>query len=163
MGVAGAGKTAVGERLARRLGVLFLEGDDFHPRRNVDKMASGVPLDDTDRRPWLDAIGAAIKHAPAQSLVVACSALRRAYRERLSKAAGRPLVFLFLDGSRETLAARLAARRGHFMPPGLLDSQLTTLELPSPDENAVRISVEPPLDAVVEDALAALDGVGGAR
>jgi gluconokinase len=159
MGVAGAGKTAVGERLAARLGVPLIEGDDFHPRRNVDKMSSGVPLDDTDRRPWLDAIGAAIKDAPAQSLVVTCSALKRAYRERLAKAAGRPLVFLWLDGSRETLAARLAARRGHFMPPGLLDSQIATIERPSPDENAVRISVEPPLDTVVEDALAALAGV----
>jgi gluconokinase len=159
MGVAGVGKTSVGERLAVRLGVPLLEGDDFHPRRNVEKMSLGVALNDADRWPWLDAIGAAIKNAPANSLVVTCSALKRAYRERLVAAAGRPLVFLFLDASRETLAARLAARRGHFMPPGLLDSQLATLERPTPNETPIRISVEPPLDAVVDDALAGLAGV----
>jgi gluconokinase len=159
MGVAGVGKTSVGERLAVRLGVPFLEGDDFHPRRNVEKMSLGVALNDADRWPWLDAIGAAIKNAPANSLVVTCSALKRAYRQRLVAAADRPLVFLFLDASRETLAARLAARRGHFMPPGLLDSQLATLERPGAEENAIRVSVEPPLDAVVDDALAGLAGV----
>lgn len=155
MGVAGTGKTTVGQRLAQHLGVPFLEGDDFHPRRNVEKMSSGVPLDDADRWPWLDAIGAAIKDA-AEPPVVACSALKRIYRGRLAATAGRPLVFVFLDGSRETLAGRLAARHGHFMPPGLLDSQLATLEKPAPDEAAIRISVEPPLDAVVDNAVAAL-------
>lgn len=159
MGVSGTGKTVVGQRIARRLGVPFLEGDDFHPRRNVEKMSSGLPLDDADRLPWLDAIGAAIKGAATKSLVVTCSALKRAYRERLATAAGRPLVFLFLDGSRETVARRIAARRGHFMPPGLLDSQLATLEKPAPDENAIRISVEPPLDAVVNGAMTVLDRV----
>lgn len=156
MGVTGVGKTSVGERLAERLGVPFIEGDAFHPRSNIEKMSSGAPLDDADRWPWLDAIGAAIRDAPARSLVVTCSALKRSYRARLATAAGRPLVFVFLDASRETLAARLAARRGHFMPPGLLDSQLATLERPAPDENAVRVSDEPPLDAVVDNALAAL-------
>jgi len=160
MGVSGVGKTSVGERLATRLGVPFLEGDDFHPRRNVEKMSSGVPLDDTDRWPWLDAIGAAIKGTPAKSLVVTCSALKRAYRQRLAAAAGRPLLFLFLDASPQTLAARLAARHGHFMPPGLLDSQFATLEKPTPDESAIRVSVEPPLDTVVNDALAALAAAG---
>lgn len=160
MGVTGVGKTSVGERLAARLGVPFLEGDDFHPRRNVEKMSSGVALDDADRRPWLDAIGAAIKNAPAKSLVVTCSALKRAYRQRLAAAAGRPLLFLFLDASPETLAERLAARHGHFMPPGLLDSQLAALEKPTLDESAIRVSVEPPLDTVVDNALAALAEIG---
>jgi gluconokinase len=156
MGVAGAGKTSVGERLAGRLGVPFIEGDAFHPRSNVEKMASGVPLDDADRWPWLDTIGAAIKDSPAEFLVVACSALKRSYRARLAVAAGRPLVFVFLDASRETLARRLAARCKHFMPPGLLDSQLATLERPGPDESAIRVSVEPPLGTVVDNAVAAL-------
>ncbi len=155
MGVAGTGKTAVGERLARRLGVPFLEGDDFHPRHNVEKMSSGIPLDDDDRWPWLDAIGTAIRDSDKPP-VVSCSALKRIYRERLAATAGRPLVFLFLDASRKTLAGRLAARRGHFMPPELLDRQLATLEKPAPDEAAIRISVEPPLDVVVDDAVATL-------
>jgi len=156
MGVAGAGKTSVGERLAGRLGVPFIEGDAFHPRSNVEKMASGVPLDDADRWPWLDAIGAAIKDSPAEFLVVACSALKRSYRERLAATAGRPLLFGFLDASRKTLARRLAARCEHFMSPRLLDSQLATLERPGPDENAIRVSAEPSLDIVVDNALAVL-------
>jgi gluconokinase len=159
MGVTGAGKTAVGERLADRLGIPFIEGDAFHPRCNIEKMSSGVPLDDADRWPWLDALGATIREGPAKTLVVTCSALKRAYRERLAAAARRPLLFVFLDASRETLARRLAARRGHFMPPGLLDSQLATLERPVSDETAICVSVEPPLDAVVDNAVAALAGV----
>lgn len=156
MGVSGVGKTSVGERLAARLGVPFIEGDTLHPRSNVEKMSAGVPLTDDDRWPWLDAIGAAIERASAGMVVVTCSALKRSYRRRLAATAGRPLVFLFLDASRETLAARLAARYGHFMPAALLDSQFAALEPPAADETAIRISVEPSLDAVVDNALSAL-------
>ena len=156
MGVSGSGKTAVGERLAKELGVPFFEGDDFHPKANVEKMSSGVPLDDDDRWPWLDAISAAIRKSTEPVVIVSCSALKKSYRERLSAGAGRPLVFVFLDASRETLAARLEGRHHHFMPASLLDSQLGTLEGPSPGENAIRISVEPPLDEVVENVASAL-------
>jgi gluconokinase len=156
MGVSGSGKTAVGERLAASLGAPFLEGDDFHPQANVDKMSSGVPLDDNDRWPWLDAIAAAVKTSAEPILIVSCSALKQSYRERLVAAAGRPLVFVFLEASRETLAARLKSRRDHFMPASLLDSQLRTLEGPVAGENAIRVSVEPPLDEVVANVVAAL-------
>jgi len=155
MGVSGSGKTVVGEALAERLGLRLLEGDTFHPAANVKKMSSGVPLTDADRWPWLDAIGRAIHDAPGP-VIVACSALRRAYRERLEAGAGRPILFLFLDASKETLASRIGDRKGHFMPPSLLDSQLATLEPPGPDEPVIRISVEPSVKDVVEAALAAL-------
>jgi gluconokinase len=163
MGVSGSGKTAVGERLAERLRVPFFEGDDFHPKANVEKMSSGVPLDDDDRWPWLDAIAAAIKKSTEPVLIVSCSALKRAYRERLSAGTGRSLVFVFLDASRETLAARLEGRHHHFMPAALLDSQLRTLEGPAPGENAIRVSVEPPLDEVVDSVASALAEVASRR
>jgi gluconokinase len=159
MGVAGSGKTSVGERLAERLGLPFRDADEFHPPANVAKMSSGIPLGDDDRWPWLDAIGAAIHAAGTGGIVVACSALRRVYRERILKAAGRPVVFVFLDGSLETLRQRIGGRRGHFMPASLLDSQLATLERPEPDENAITVSTEPPMEAVVDAAIAGLDGL----
>ena len=155
MGVAGSGKSSVGERLGSRLGLPFRDADEFHPSANIAKMSSGTPLTDVDRWPWLDAIGHALGSARG-GLVVACSALRRAYRERLTKTAGRPVLFILLAGSRQTIGQRIGGRKGHFMPPSLLDSQFATLEPPTPDELAVSISVEPPLDAVVETALAAL-------
>ena len=160
MGVAGSGKTVIGEGLAERLGLPMLEGDSFHPEANVRKMSSGTPLTDDDRWPWLDAIGKAIGETPG-GVIVACSALKRVYRERLVAAAGRPLLFLFLDSSRETLAARIGNRKGHFMPAGLLDSQLATLEPPGPDEPALRIDIGPPVAAVVAAAVAALRSASG--
>jgi gluconokinase len=153
MGVSGSGKTAVGGAIAARLGLPLVEGDAFHPPANVAKMSSGTPLTDEDRWPWLDAIAAAIREAPG-GVVVACSALRKAYRDRLRTAAGRPLLFVFLDGKRETIAARLAARKGHFMPASLLDSQFATLERPLPVEaDVVRIGIEPLVDRVVDEVL----------
>ena len=130
MGVAGSGKTSVGEALSARLAMPFRDGDEFHPRANVEKMSSGVPLTDEDRWPWLDAIGAAIGAAGDDGIIVACSALRRIYRRRLVAAAGRPIVFVHLDGPRALLERRLGGRKGHFMPKSLLDSQLP---LPSGD------------------------------
>ncbi len=156
MGVAGSGKTSVGERLAARLGVRFRDADEFHPAANVAKMSAGIPLNDDDRWPWLDAIGAALHDAGADGIVVACSALKRIYRERIAKAAGRPVSFVFLDGSLATLRQRIGGRRGHFMPASLLDSQLATLERPAADEPAVTVSVEPPLEQVVETAISRL-------
>ncbi|MCP4386561.1 MAG: gluconokinase [Hyphomicrobiales bacterium] len=155
MGVAGSGKTVVGEALAAELGWPLFEADEFHPETNVNKMASGMPLNDEDRWPWLDAIGAAIRDSDG-GVVATCSALRRVYRERLATAADRPLLFVFLDATRQTLGERIGGRKGHFMPSSLLDSQLATLEPPDADEPAIRISVEPTVDIVVETTLQAL-------
>ena len=134
MGVTSTGKSRIGARLARTLGLPFVDGDDLHPQRNRDKMAGGTPLDDVDRRPWLDRIGAALAERPR---VVACSALRRRYRDRIRRAAPDTL-FVHLHGPRDLIAARMAAREGHFMPVSLLDSQLATLEMPGRGERTVR-------------------------
>ena len=155
MGVAGSGKTSVGKALTERLGVPFRDADEFHPKANIDKMSAGIALTDADRWPWLDAIGGALARSGGR-LIVACSALRRIYRERLAQAAGGPVIFVWLDGSKETIGARLKRRKHHFMPASLLDSQFATLERPGPDELAIRVSVEPPCDEVVAAALAAL-------
>ncbi len=151
MGVAGAGKTTVGERLAERLGWEFIEGDRLHPPENVAKMQSGHPLTDADRVPWLAAIGQAIDAWQAEGVcgVVTCSALKRDYRRRIiGDRAGVRLVYL--EGSRELIAERLAARRGHFMPASLLDSQFAALEPPAPDENPITITIDQPVDRIVE-------------
>jgi len=158
MGVAGSGKTSTGELLAARLHLPFRDADEFHPLSNRARMAAGTPLTDEDRWPWLDAIGRAL-HDAEGSLVVTCSALRRVYRDRLRAAAHRRVIFVYLTGSRPTLAARITGRKGHFMPASLLDSQLATLEPPDPDEQVITVSVEPPLDAVVAAILAALPAI----
>ncbi len=155
MGVAGSGKTSVGKALAQSLGMPFRDADEFHPKANIAKMSAGVPLTDADRWPWLDAIGKALAESDGK-LIVACSALRRVYRERLTRAAGRPVIFVWLEGSKETIGARMARRKHHFMPTSLLDSQFATLEPPGPDELVVRVSIEPPLDRVIAAALAGL-------
>src|SRR3972149_8446132 len=138
MGVSGSGKSSVGARLSVRLAMPFHDADEFHPRANVAKMSSGTPLTDDDRWPWLDAIGKAL-HDTKGGIIVACSALRRVYRDRLRTAAGRPVIFVHLAGSRQTIGERLDARRGHFMPPRLLDSQFATLEPPADDEAAIAV------------------------
>jgi gluconokinase len=134
-GVAGSGKTTVGALLAGRLRWRFADADTFHPEANVAKMHAGIPLTDADRRPWLQAVTAWMDEriAAGQSGVVTCSALKRAYRDQLL--AGRPMAtMVFLEVSRERLEQRLRARPGHFFPEKLLDSQLSTLEPPAPDE-----------------------------
>jgi gluconokinase len=140
-GVAGSGKTTVGQLLAARLSWPYADADDFHPRSNVDTMAAGRPLTDRDRAPWLDAIGRWVDQrlAAGRSAVVSCSALRRAHRDRLRR--GRPGVRLvFLDGGRELIRQRLLDRRGHFMPAALLDSQFADLERPGPKEPVLTVS-----------------------
>ncbi len=157
MGVSGSGKTTVAEALDRRLGWPFQEGDDLHPAANVAKMHAGIPLDDDDRWPWLDAIASWIgaRLADGGAGVVTCSALKRAYRERL--AGGRSGVrIVYLHASSELLHERLAKRRGHFMPASLLDSQLATLEEPGPDENPIRIEDVGTPDQVADAIMAAL-------
>ena len=147
MGVSGSGKTTVGAALADALGMEFVDGDSLHPEANVAKMAAGIPLDDADRAPWLDAIGAVLAAGP---VVVACSALKRAYRDRL-RAAAPALQLVFLDGDRDVLAERMAARPGHFMPASLLDSQLATLERPGPDERALTVDIDEPVAMIVAE------------
>jgi gluconokinase len=137
MGVAGSGKSLIGAAFARALGVDFVEGDDYHPAENVKRMARGIPLTDDDRAGWLRALAMRIGEAKdaGTGLVMSCSALKRSYRDVLRARAGE-LRFVYLRGSRALLAERLAGRRGHYMPASLLDSQLATLEEPSPDEGA---------------------------
>ena len=152
MGVAGSGKTTVGGALAKRLGVPFRDADEFHPKANVEKMSAGIPLRDEDRWPWLDAIAAAIHRTPPeQGIVVSCSALRRVYRDRILGGAARPVTFVHLDGTKESIAPRMATRTGHFMPLSLLDSQLATLEPPVADEPAITISIEQSVNSIVEE------------
>lgn len=148
MGVAGCGKSTVAEALAARLGGAYLDGDAFHPRENIAKMSAGVPLTDDDRWPWLDRIAAAMREAEGCT-VVACSSLRRAYRERLTEGAGEPVFFAFLDGSPELIAGRMGHRTGHFMPTALLESQFATLERPAPDEYAAAFDISGTTDETV--------------
>jgi len=139
MGVSGAGKSVIGAALARALGVDFVEGDEYHPPENVARMAAGIPLSDDDRLPWLLALAERIRAAKQAGigLVVACSALKRSYRDILRDESGASeLQFVFLRGSRALIATRLAGRHGHFMPSQLLNSQFAALEEPSPEEHA---------------------------
>ncbi|WP_353442304.1 gluconokinase [Sphingomonas faeni] len=147
MGVSGTGKSTLGAALAGRLGCDFLEGDAFHTPHSVEKMRAGHPLDDNDRWPWLDRIAEELQKSAETkgAAVAACSALKRAYRERLSRASGMPLLFVFLaTGDRTELARRLGGRSGHYMPTSLLASQLDTLEPPAADECALTLDAELP-------------------
>jgi len=154
MGVSGSGKSTIGALLAEALGWPFADADGFHPAANVAKMAAGQPLTDEDRWPWLDAIAAHIgaSRTAGQPVVVACSALRRAYRERL-RAGHCDLIFLHLSGAPEVIAARQAARQGHFMPPSLMASQFATLEDPAAEADAVTVSVSASPHEVVAAAI----------
>ena len=154
MGVSAAGKSTVGRLLAERLGVPFRDADDLHPAANVEKMASGTALDDTDRAPWLDAVGAELEAASA-GIVMACSALKRSYRDRL-RAAAPSTVFVHVHGSDELLAARAAARTQHFMPPSLLASQLAVLEPLAADEPGITVDIDGAPAEIVDRALLGL-------
>lgn len=154
MGVSGCGKTSVGQALAARLGIGFVDADDLHPPGNVAKMRAGLWLTDADRSPWLDRVADRLRHDGP--VVVACSALRRMYRDRIRAGAGGPVIFVHLDGEREVIAARMTARQGHFMPPSLLDSQFATLEPPGRDE-ALIVSIADPVDRIVCRILRALE------
>lgn len=148
MGVSGSGKTTVGTALAERLGVEFIDADDLHPAANRAKMHAGIPLTDEDRWPWLDIVGDELAVHTATGLVVACSALRQAYRDRLREHAPQ-ILFLHLAGSRTVLAGRMGHRHGHFMPPELLDSQLATLEPLTDDEHGVTLDLASGVDELV--------------
>lgn len=155
MGVAGCGKSTVGAALAAATGLPYRDGDDLHAPEAVAKMAAGVALTDADRWPWLDRVAGVLREeAP---VIVGCSALRRAYRDRLRAGAGGPVTFVHLAGSRDLIAARMAARRGHYMPPALLESQFATLEPPAPEEGAITVDIAASPEAVVA---AVLHGLG---
>lgn len=147
MGVSGSGKTTVGEILARDLGWTFLEADDFHPAANIDKMHRGIPLNDADRKPWLEALQKQIDSAVdrGENVVLACSALKDEYRDFLEEHHPETVHYVYLHGSEELIAQRLAGRKGHFMNPALLHSQFETLEAP---EDAVRVEINGPPDAL---------------
>ena len=155
MGVSGCGKSTLGQALAEALGVPYIEGDALHPPRNVALMAAGTPLTDADRVGWLDVIGERLAQAGDQGAVVACSALRRIYRDRL-RAASPGLRLVHLHGDPALLAERIGQRTGHYMPPALLPSQLQTLEPPDPDEAAITLDIAQPPEALVRRALQAL-------
>lgn len=157
MGVAGSGKSTIGETLAGRIGWRFEDGDRFHPASNVAKMSAGVPLTDDDRWPWLQAIADEIDRlcAAGERAVVACSALRRVYRDVLIH--GRNDVRLvYLDGSQQLIAQRLNRRKGHFMPPDLLASQFKTLEPPERDERPITVPIDASVEAIVDDIVGQL-------
>ncbi len=162
MGVSGTGKTTVARALADRLGWEFLEGDDLHPRANVEAMAAGTPLTDADRRPWLEAIGRWVdeRAATGAGAVVTCSALRSSYRDLLRT--GRPaLTFCHLTLDPAAVERRMALRTGHFMPPSLLPSQLAMLEPLAPDEPGIAVSADGRPDAIVAEVVRRL-GLGPA-
>lgn len=154
MGVASCGKTTIGEALAAYFNVSFTEGDRLHSAANVAKMSSGIPLTDQDRWPWLAQVGASLRGTAGH--VVSCSALKKTYRKAIAEAAHRPVKFVHLHGTREVLWQRISARKGHFMPPSLLDSQLAALETPSPGENAITIDVNQPPETILKIAVAFL-------
>ena len=153
MGVSGSGKSTTGAALARKLGWPFVEGDDLHPPENVAKMAAGIPLADEDRWPWLDRIVAELRARSKQSsdIVLACSALKQRYRDRLAPAGN--VRFVHLHGDRETIAARLAVRQHRYMPATLLDSQFATLEPPS---DAIVVDIRDDVETQVGKIVAAL-------
>lgn len=157
MGVSGSGKTTIGRALATRLGWSFEEGDALHPPENIAKMRAGQPLTDADRVPWLSAIAARIDEwrQRSESGVITCSALKRSYRQVII-GDRREVRLVYLSGSRELIAERMSQRHDHFMPASLLDSQFETLEPPGPEENAITVSVDQPLDKIVDRLVAEL-------
>lgn len=163
MGVSGSGKTTIGALVAHEAGAAFLDADSLHPLENVRKMAAGTPLVDEDRWPWLDVVGQRLQQAgeDGTGLVLACSALKRRYRDRIRRQAPET-VFLHLTGGVGVLSSRLEGRSEHFMPASLLQSQLDTLEPLGDDERGCAVGIDQPVEAVVAEAVAALRALGTA-
>lgn len=153
MGVSGCGKSTIGHDLAARLGIEYKDGDELHPKENIDKMSSGIPLTDEDRAPWLTLVGEWL-HERADG-VIACSALKRSYRD-IIRAAAPNTFFVHLHGSYTVHLSRVTCREGHFMPSSLLDSQMSTLEMLGDDEPGVLIDIDQPVDDIVEAAYQAV-------
>ncbi|KIC69110.1 gluconokinase [Kocuria rhizophila] len=164
MGVSGSGKTTIGTLVAHELGVEFIDGDSLHPLENVQKMAAGTPLDDDDRWPWLEIVGRTLhEHGERrEGLVVACSALKRVYRERIRSQAPSAL-FLHLDGTVEVLTRRIEGRSGHFMPAALLESQIETLEPLAQEEGGYVLNIDQPVADMVDDAVTRLRALVAAQ
>lgn len=164
MGVSGSGKTTIGTLVAHELGVEFIDGDSLHPLENVQKMAAGTPLDDDDRWPWLEIVGRTLhEHGERrEGLVVACSALKRVYRERIRSQAPSAL-FLHLDGTVEVLTRRIEGRSGHFMPAALLESQIETLEPLAQEEGGYVLNIDQPVADMVDDAFTRLRALVAAQ
>ena len=156
MGVSGCGKSTMATALGQRLGLDMVDGDDLHLPESVAKMRSGIALEDADRWPWLDRIGAYLSQPHPQGRVVACSALKRVYRDRIRAQAG-DVCFVFLDGDFDLIDQRMRQRVGHYMQPGLLLSQFRTLEIPQADESdVIRLPITEPVQDMVAKALATL-------
>lgn len=158
MGVSGCGKSTIASELAARFDVPFFEGDEYHPQANVDKMSNAIALTDEDRWPWLAILGEAIGKAATEKggALASCSSLKAVYRERLAEAIGHPVVFAYLDGSRELLMERMSARENHYMPTSLLDSQLDTLEKPGANEPAITVSIDNTVEGIVNEVQTAI-------
>lgn len=164
MGVAASGKSSVASALGEALGLEVIEGDAHHPQSNIDKMAAGIPLTDDDRRPWLETLAELVgtRHAAGIGTVLACSALKRSYRDILRSTIPSDESFVIqLDADADTLRERMTERTGHFMPVSLLDSQLATLEPLQPDERGAVMEVSPPLEVVIQRALTAIRSSAG--
>ena len=159
MGVSGCGKTTIAELLSRELGWGYRDGDEFHPKANVEKMHSGTPLTDDDRWPWLRAIAAWIdgKRDAGEHGIVTCSALKKSYRDILI-GPRKDVGLVYLKGDQELIAARLAKRKDHFMPKGLLQSQFQALQEPGPDEHPITMSIAPTPEEIVANILSELAG-----
>ncbi len=153
MGVTGSGKTTIGTLLAQRTGTIFADADDYHPQANKDKMRAGIPLNDEDRQPWLEILNGLLRgwYQSGEGGVLACSALKEKYRETLeSGIPANAIAFVWLDGDKELLSERLAARHHSYMNPKLLDSQIATLE---PPKDALRVNIDHPPDQIVDEIL----------
>lgn len=147
-GVAGCGKSTIGAKLAKEIDAIFIDGDDLHPQSNVDKMASGQPLTDEDRAPWLEKVGKTLAKS-SDKHIIACSALKRSYRDIIRNAANQDVTFIFLSGSRDLIETRMAQRKDHFMPTSLLDSQFATLEEMGAEEHVIEVDITPSIADIV--------------
>jgi gluconokinase len=163
MGVSGSGKTTFGVAIANAVGIAFFDGDDLHTPEARAKMTAGVPLTDADRAPWLDRIGALLADQAAHpgGAIVACSALRRVYRDHLRAIVGPPLRFLFLKGDKSMMRARVAARKNHYMPASLIDSQFATLESPEGEADVVTVAADVDLPRELDEIIARLSATPG--
>ena len=157
MGVTGSGKSSVGKLLSNKIDAVFVDGDDMHPEKNITKMSSGQPLDDDDRHPWLQNIGKALKDEPG-SIIIACSALKKIYRDLIREIAAQEITFIHLVGSLDIIKDRMAKRTGHFMPTSLLESQFETLEAPQDPENFMAIDTYQSFNHVVEQIIDNING-----
>lgn len=153
MGVCASGKTTIGEHLAKKLGRKFIDGDDLHPRANIQKMASGQPLNDDDRKPWLERIRDAAYSLESKNEhgIIVCSALKKIYRDQIREG-NENVTFLFLDGSKELILERMRARRGHFMKENMVNSQFEALERPENEPRTIFVSIDATIEDVVSNA-----------